>query len=181
MPSEDLWRTFFDPDLILKRLGLKGDHQCVVDLGCGFGTFAAPAAALVDGFVYAFDIDVQMVEATQKAATTAGLKNLIVTRRDFVEQGSGLPDGSADFVMLFNILHAAEAGLLLQEAQRVLTRHGILAVIHWNHDPSTPRGPSMEIRLRPGECLRTVASAGFVTDRLLDLPPFHYGFAARKP
>ncbi len=44
--------------------------------------------------------------------------------------------------MLFNILHAAESGALLAEARRVLKVGGKLGVMHWNYDPTTPRGPA---------------------------------------
>jgi predicted methyltransferase len=107
--------------------------------------------------------------------------NLQVSQRDFIEEGCGLPDGSADYAMLFNILHAEEAAALLIEARRVLKPGGTLAVMHWNYDPSTPRGPSMDIRPRPEDCLSMVERAGFTVGPLLNLPPHHYGFSARRP
>ncbi len=178
MPPEELWRSFFDPAAILTRLGLTAGCQCVVDLGCGFGTFSIPAAQIAGGTVHAIDIDAEMVTETRRKAGDLGLRNLTVVERDFVEAGSGLADGSVDFAMLFNILHAAEAPLLLNEARRILKKRGVLAVIHWNYDSATPRGPSMEIRLRPDDCRRLVELAGFHPGPLLDLPPHHYGFTA---
>jgi ubiquinone/menaquinone biosynthesis C-methylase UbiE len=178
MPPEQLWRSFFDPAAILTKLSLSADHQCVVDFGCGFGTFAVAAAQIVSGTVHGFDIDPEMVDETRRKSDELGIRNLNVIQRDFVERGCGLPDGSADYVMLFNILHAEESMALLQEARRVLRESGLLAVIHWNYDPSTPRGPSMKIRLRPEECRQTVESAGFVAGPLVHLPPHHYGFTA---
>jgi ubiquinone/menaquinone biosynthesis C-methylase UbiE len=85
--------------------------------------------------------------------------------------------------MLFNILHAEWPTLLLAEAFRVLAPRGTLAVIHWNYDATTPRGPSMDIRPRPEQCQGWAEQAGF---RLLDpgivpLPPYHYGMALRRP
>lgn len=178
MPPEEMWRTFFDPARILASLNLNATRQCVVDFGCGFGTFAIPAAQIVSGTVHAFDIDLAMVEETRSKAGELGLRNLNVVHRDFVELGCGLPDHTADYVMLFNILHAAEAAALLTEARRILKDSGVLAVIHWNYDSSTPRGPSMQIRLRPEECQALVRSAGFFPGPLIDLPPHHYGFTA---
>jgi ubiquinone/menaquinone biosynthesis C-methylase UbiE len=179
MPPEEMWQSFFDPGVILKKLGLTEDHTCVVDFGCGFGTFAIPAAQLVKGTVHAFDIDPLMVDETVRKSNRTGLQNLNVVQRDFAELGCGLPDGRADYVMVFNLLHAVEARSILAEARRVLSQSGLLAVIHWNYDPSTPRGPSMEIRLRPEQCQALVESAGFVPSALIDLPPHHYGFTAR--
>lgn len=180
MPPEEMWRGFFDPAECLRRLGLSAKHRTVVDFGCGYGTFSLLAARLCGGMVHAIDIDAEMINATRLHAEQLGLTNLQCLQRDFVEEGSGLADGSADFVMLFNILHAAEAGVLLAEARRVLRDGGVLAVVHWNYDPTTPRGPSMEIRLRPEQCVAMVANAGFRTGESITLPPYHYGFAAYK-
>ena len=85
--------------------------------------------------------------------------------------------------MLFNILHADRPELLLQEVSRILAPDGILAVIHWNHDPTTPRGPSMEIRPRPEQCRDWAIQAGFalLEPGIIDLPPHHYGMALARP
>jgi SAM-dependent methyltransferase len=174
MPPQEMWHSFFDPDTTLIKLGLTSDCGCVVDFGCGYGTFSIPAAKIVRGNVYALDLDPEMIEAT--GAKAAGLPNLKVWQRDFVETGCGLSDGAADYAMLFNILHAAEAETLLAEAKRILKAGGKLGVMHWNYDASTPRGPSMGIRLRPEQCVDIVGKAGFSVGELVELPPYHYGF-----
>ena len=178
MPPEEIWHSFFDPETTLRKLGLTADCRCVVDFGCGYGTFSIPAANMVRGDVYALDIEPEMIEATR--AKSAGLSHLKVCQRDFVMEGCGLTGGVADYVMLFNILHAAEADQLLAEARRVLSAGGKLGVMHWNYDPLTPRGPSMEIRLQPEQCLDLVRRAGFSVGKLVDLPPYHYGFVGTK-
>ena len=180
MPPGATWQTFFDPETVLTRLSLTANHQCVVDFGCGFGTFAIPAARIVQGTVHAIDIDPEMVAATRIKARELGLSNLLAAQSDFVQKGCELSDDSVDYVMLFNILHAQEADALLAEARRLLGRDGILAVIHWNYDPATPRGPSMEIRPMPAGCQNLVRKAGFKVAPLVDLPPYHYGFTARR-
>lgn len=180
MPPEEMWRDFFDPAPALKKLGLTRDLSCVVDFGCGYGTFAIPAAQMTSAAVHAIDIDPEMIAATRGKALSLGLSQLHLHERDFVAEGCGLPDVSADYVMQFNLLHAAEATQLLLEAYRILRPNGILGVMHWNYTPSTPRGPSMAIRLQPRELLELVERAGFAAGELVDLPPFHYGFIARK-
>ena len=121
-----------------------------MDFGCGYGTFTIPAARIVSGIVYGLDIEAEMVELTRRKAEEACLTNVEVRQRDFVVEGSGLPEASVDYVMLFNILHAEERTTFLREAWRVLAREGKLAIIHWNYDPSTPRGPSLDIRPQTG-------------------------------
>lgn len=183
MPEESMWKGFFDPEATLKKLGLNSACRNVVDFGGGYGTFTIPAARIVSGIVYALDIEPEMVEVIRRKAEQACLNNVEVRQRDFVVDGSGLPDASVDYVMLFNILHAEERMTLLREAWRVLTPEGTLAVIHWNYDPRTPRGPSMEIRPKCEQCRSWTEQVGFelLPPGLIDLPPYHYGFVFRRP
>ena len=93
MPSEEVWEGFFNPEDTLKKLGLTTDCMGVVDFGCGYGTFTIPAAQIVQDIVYALDIEAEMVAATKAKAEAANLGNVIVRLRDFITEGSGLPDG----------------------------------------------------------------------------------------
>ncbi len=182
MPEEARWETFFDPDFILTELGLDETWQAVVDMGCGYGTFTIPAARRIGGMVHAMDIDPQMVEACQARAKESGVANIDCVERDFVTYGTCLPDDIVDFVMLFNILHAEQPLSLLEEAYRILKPGGKVGIIHWNYDPTTPRGPSMEIRPRPEQCQDWIRTAGFELSRpFINLPPYHYGMIGQKP
>lgn len=182
MPDEQTWDGFFDPRAILAKLGLTGTCGDVVEFGCGYGTFTIPAGRLVSGTVYAIDIEPEMVEATRTQAAAQGLTNIRACLRDFVAEGAGLPDGSVDYAMLFNILHAESPTELLREAYRILAPRGRVGIIHWNYDPSTPRGPSMDIRPRPEQCRDWAEAVGFGQSRpgTIDLPPYHYGMVLRK-
>jgi hypothetical protein len=57
MPDEELWASFFAPAKRLAMLGLNAKVGNAVDFGCGYGTFAVPAAKVARGIVYALDID----------------------------------------------------------------------------------------------------------------------------
>jgi len=92
-----------------------------------------------------------------------------------------LEENAVDYVMLFNILHAENPGLLLDEAYRILKPNGKLGVIHWIYSADTPRGPSMNIRPAPGQCLYWIESAKFkIAAKEISLPPYHYGILATK-
>jgi SAM-dependent methyltransferase len=182
MPEEQVWAGFFDPEVVLRALGLSGGCGAVVDFGCGYGTFAIPAARIAGGPVYAFDIEPEMVRRTAARAAAEGLCNVVARQHDFISAGTGLPDGSVGCALLFNILHCEQPDLLLREALRVLAPGGRLAVMHWNHDPSTPRGPSMAIRPPPEQCRAWALEAGFEDELpLICLPPYHFGIVFRKP
>ena len=139
------------------------------------------AARKNKGMIYALDINAEMILMVQKTATAAGMGNVLAIQRDFLAEGTGLPDRSCDYAMLFNILHADEPLKILSEAKRILTAEGKVGVIHWNYDSTTPRGPSMEIRPRPEQCQQWIKTADFeLVKPLIDFPPYHYGILGQN-
>ncbi len=181
MPDEILWATFFDAPKILSRLDCVDPRGDVVEFGCGYGTFTIPAAQMTTGTVFAMDIDPAMIENTSLKARDAGLANVMALARDFVAEGTGLPDGCSGCALLFNILHGENPVGLLREAFRVLRPGGRVGIIHWIHDASTPRGPDLTIRPRPEQCLAWALEAGLAPlSPPVDLPPYHYGLVVQK-
>ena len=182
MPDEEMWAGFFDPDFILRSFGLHYGVRDIAEFGCGYGTFTLAAARLAAGTVYALDIEPEMIKTVRKKCARAGVGNVQALLRDFVGQGTGLAGNSVDAVLLFNILHHAEPLALMAEARRILTPRGVMAVIHWNHDPATPRGPSLDIRPRPEHCIAWAQAAGFnfAERHRFDFPPYHYGLLFQR-
>ncbi len=177
-----MWDGFFDARSILVQLAFDDAPTDVVEFGCGYGTFTIAAARLTSGMVHALDIEPEMIRTTTARAETAGLTNVRTVQRDFVAHGTGLPDQSAGYAMLFNILHAEDPLQLLREAHRVLHPGGKVGVIHWVHDATTPRGPDLSIRPRPEECRTWVRQAGFeLLIPSVALPPYHYGLVGTRP
>ena len=180
MPERQMWEKFFNPAKILATLGINSQTGDVAEFGCGYGTFTIPAAKVIKGKIYALDIEPDMIRITDEEVKKRGLNNVQTVLRDFMVEGSGLPNESMDYVMLFNILHLEKPMLLINEANRVLKREGKLGIIHWNYDPTTPRGPSLDIRPKPEDCLKWAESAGFRGAVRYDLQPYHYGIVLIK-
>ncbi len=180
MPERRMWDHFFDTQKILTTLGLNDQTFDVAEFGCGYGTFTIPAAKIIKGVIYALDIEPEMVRITNEEAKKHGLDNVKTILQDFMTQGSGLPEESVDYAMLFNILHLETPVALLAEAYRILKNGGKAGIIHWNYDPLTPRGPSMDIRPNPEKCIQWAKSAGFSDPVQYDLKPYHYGIVLSK-
>lgn len=183
MPDESTWTDFFDAEEILGKLGLSSSCADVVEFGCGYGTFTIPAARTISGTVHALDIEPEMTQATEAKARQAGLQNIKTHLCDFAAEGTGLRSASMEYAMLFNILHTEHPEVLLKEAFRVLKPSGLLAIIHWNYDPTTPRGPSMEIRPHPEQCRDWAIEEGFrlLPPGIVELPAYHYGMVFLRP
>jgi ubiquinone/menaquinone biosynthesis C-methylase UbiE len=175
MPDELQWESFFDVDRCLELLDFSASAD-VVDFGCGYGSFTVAAAKRTRGTVFAIDLEPAMITATAQKAKSLGLNNVQTVLRDFVAVGTGLPDASVEYAMQFNILHAERPLTLLQEAYRVLKSSGKIALMHWVHDASTPRGPDLRIRPRPEQLRQWLTECGFeVTKPFVALPPYHFG------
>ena len=185
MPEEAYWASFFDPQAVLDRLRLPLDgSDNMLEFGCGYGTFTLPAASRTRGTVTALDIERDMVSLVKQRAKDAGLVNVRAEVRDFVEHGTGVPNGSQGHVMVFNLLHIEDPLALLREAHRILQPGGSLSVIHWRSDIETPRGPPLAIRPKPEQCAAWLSEVGF--DALVRVPlgqsaPYHYGLFAQRP
>jgi ubiquinone/menaquinone biosynthesis C-methylase UbiE len=180
MPEQGMWEGFFSPTQILETLEFNSDVLDAVEFGCGYGTFTIPTAKMISGKLFVFDIESDMVAATKKMAVDRHIMNIEAVVRDFMENGTGLKAESVDYAMLFNILHLENPVDLLREANRVLKPGGKVGIIHWNYDPATPRGPSMDIRPRPEDCIKWAEQSGFIKPRRFDLRPYHYGIVMTK-
>ncbi len=180
MPEKEMWEDFFNPEEVLGIMQFDENVKDVAEFGCGYGTFTIPAAKLSQGTVYAIDLEKEMLVLTEKEAARHNLHNIKTMLRDFMTDGTGLENESVDYAMLFNILHVEHPEILLKESFRILRPQGKLGIIHWNYDPSTPRGPSMNIRPKPEQCIQWAEKAGFIKLEQHDLKPYHYGIVLTK-
>lgn len=183
MPPPEQWESYFNAAAVLESLGCRRLRGDAVEFGCGYGTFTIPAAQRISGTLHALDIDPLMVASTAARVREAGLSNVRVEQRDFVAQGCGCESGSARLALLFNILHLENPVSLLREAHRVLASGGQVAIVHWNYDARTPRGPPLDIRPKPEQCRIWGEQCGLHWVRDEDLPgsPWHWGQVLTKP
>lgn len=180
MPQEEMWDTFFDPESILTKLGLRHDSDLVLDVGCGYGTFLIPASNLIRGKIIGLDIDSEMLSICKQKIKTSNAGTIELQQRDIFSDGLGLENETADCVFLFNLLHCEEPAKLLRDTYKVLKKNGQLFVIHWIYDESTPRGPSMDIRPKPNQIVDWATAEGFLFNKIVNVEKYHYGLVFVK-
>ncbi len=161
------------PEAVLSALGLQ-PGETLVDVGCGPGYFAIPAAKLVGatGRVYAVDISLEMLMRLGQRLYAEGLANVqpVLSR----ETNIPLPDGCADAALLANVLHEAEDRVaLLAEVRRLVRPGGRLLVVDWVREP-TPHGPPLEERLDPAEVEKEAGTAGWTVEGTASVGPYHW-------
>jgi ubiquinone/menaquinone biosynthesis C-methylase UbiE len=180
MPDEQYWNSLFDIKRIVDWLELATLASSIAEIACGYGTFTIPIAKKVDVAVYAYDIEPGMVTICKDHADTERISNIRFEVRDAIGQGTGLKDESVGLVLLFNILHFPEKGILLKEASRILERNGVCAIIHWRKDIPTPRGPSLETRPDKESILEASRGTGLGYLSHTVLEPYHWGMKLIK-
>ena len=122
-------------EAVVEKLGITKDMQ-VLDLGCGDGTTALPAAKL-GADVLGVDIARNLVEAGNRRAAEQGLKNLKFQEGDAsnLEQ---VPDKSFDLVVsIFGAMFAPKPFEVAKEMVRVTRPGGRIVMGNWiPNDPT---------------------------------------------
>lgn len=181
MPTEDMWASFFNIDLILSELQINSDINDLVEIGCGYGTFTIPAAKCISGKIYAFDIEEEMLDIVAQKLNNEFIRNVILECRDVLTQTTRLEDNSVDYVMLFNILHHESPTDFINEAYRILNPNGKIGIIHWRSDVDTQRGPHLTIRPKPDQILTFFDNQKFsLLKEPVVIEPYHFGLILSK-
>lgn len=186
MPDRDWWAALWpDPEATLRALGITPD-MTALDLCCGDGWFTAPLAKLTGGKIYALDLDPEMLARAKEEVARAGGAVAGWIEGDARDLPSLLPK-KADFVLIANTFHGVPDQTAMAEAvAAVLKPGGRFAIVNWHATPreetpvlDQPRGPRTELRMTPDQVRAAVEPAGFELDKLVELPPYHYGAVFR--
>jgi len=120
-------RDFFFPRIqILKEADIKPGF-CVVDYGCGSGSYIASLSKMVEnrGKVLAVDAHPLAIKKVKTMILTKQLKNVETICSDCE---TGLPDNSIDLVLLYDVFHAlTDPAAVLGELYRILKPNGVLS------------------------------------------------------
>jgi ubiquinone/menaquinone biosynthesis C-methylase UbiE len=172
-------RKWQNPDAILAVIGLKPGFT-FIDVGCGEGFFAIPAARIVGrkGKVYALDLDHDAIAELKKKAAREGLKNL-----DAVvgwAEDTIICEACADIVFFGNVLHDFNVpAKVLANAKVMLKPAGRLVDLDWKKEP-TAVGPPLQIRFSEDQASNLIREAGFAVDQARQAGPFHYIIIAAR-
>ena len=122
-------------EALVQQIGIKKGTQ-VLDLGCGDGTTALPAARL-GANVLGVDIARNLVEAGKKRAAEEGLTNLKFQEGD-ASNLEGLPDQSFDVVVsVFGAMFAPKPFDVAKEMVRLTRSGGRIIMGNWiPNDPT---------------------------------------------
>lgn len=169
-PERQQWQ---DPEEILSIIGV-APGMVFVDMGCGDGYFALPAARRVGrtGRVYASDIDAEAIERLTRRATQEGLVNLVTEVKEAEETVGG--QGCADIVFFGIDLHDLRDPLqALRNAKKMLKVGGRVVDLDWKDEPM-PFGPPQEKRFPVAKARSLIGFAGLRVLSVQDSGLYHY-------
>ncbi|MBU9723541.1 MULTISPECIES: class I SAM-dependent methyltransferase [Bacillaceae] len=183
MPEEEVWESFFNPEVTLKLLEVNKDIGDLLDIGTGYGTFLIPAANLISGTAIGIDIDEKYLSICKNVVAQHQIKNVQIINGDISKEVTlhevAKLTKQVDYISLFNILHCEKPVELMKQAASLLGTGGKVGVIHWIQD-ETPRGPPSHIRPKPEDIIRWGEEAGLNLKKQVDLPPYHFGLLLEK-
>jgi ubiquinone/menaquinone biosynthesis C-methylase UbiE len=173
---------FIDPQAVLDQLEIR-DGMRVADFGCGAGHFSLVAAKKVgkNGMVFAIDVLPEKLETVQSQAKNLGITNIQVKRENLeLENGSGLPDKSANWVIIKDMLYQNKnkEGIIL-EAKRVLVSGGSILIVEWIME-KTSIGPQKKLRVKERDLVEMAQKNGLKAGKKVEAGDFHYGLVLIK-
>jgi ubiquinone/menaquinone biosynthesis C-methylase UbiE len=166
-------RKWQEPDAILAEIGLQSGST-FVDIGCGNGFFALPAARIVGekGKVYGLDVDVEFIRELKEKAAKEALRNLSLTVGEAEE--TILCDGCADVVFFGIDLHDfRDPARVLQNSKKMLKTGGRLVDLDWKKQ-IMEIGPPLAKRFSEEEATLLIQNGGFQVKTVKDAGPYHY-------
>lgn len=142
---------------LVRELGVESGTK-VLDLGCGDGTTALPAAKL-GARVLGVDISRNLVEAGNRRAREAGLENLEFRHGDATSL-EGIADGSFDLVVsIFGAMFAPRPNDVARQMVRVTRPGGRIVMGNW-----IPNDPTLVAQiLRISSAYSPPSPEGFVS------------------
>jgi ubiquinone/menaquinone biosynthesis C-methylase UbiE len=171
---------------VLEGVGLKRNMDAV-DLCCGDGWFTSEMAKVARR-VLAIDIDRNMLDVARDRLTKAGTTNCELVEGDAYELTT-LAGRLVDFVLMANAFHGVpDQPRLAQIVHKTLKPGGRFAVVNWHQRPreettilGEPRGPKTDLRMSPGQTIKSVEAGSLIFAELVELPPYHYAVIFERP
>jgi len=117
----------------IQRLSLS-NGATVLDVGCGSGASAIPAATAVgiNGKVIGIDLAEKLLERAKNKAMQQQLENVEFRFADMTNLG--FPDAHFDAVVsVFSIFFVPDMQMLVRELWRMVKPGGVLAITTWGH------------------------------------------------
>ena len=149
----------FPPKELLQMLPIKKTDN-ILDLGAGTGYLATTAAQMVDGLVYALDMNPKMLRIIESKAQDENITNIQLVKGSIDD--IPLSDNSIDIVLASLVLHEVKPlSKTLQQIKRVLKEGGYFLCVEFEKAESAIDAPPMHVRIPSSIMEEELINAGF--------------------
>jgi ubiquinone/menaquinone biosynthesis C-methylase UbiE len=159
-----------NPTLAIESLGLKPGMN-VADVGAGTGYMSIRMARKVapSGKVYANDLQPEMLDRLKKNAAAAKVTNVEPVLGTV--EGTNLPKGAMDLVLLVDVYHEfSEPQKMLRDLRAALKPEGRLVLVEYRgEDPAVPIRP--EHKMTVAQVKSELEPEGFVLSKVIETLP----------
>jgi ubiquinone/menaquinone biosynthesis C-methylase UbiE len=166
-PGRDEWQR---PDVVLATLGITKE-SVVCEIGTGTGYFALRLAKQA-AWVYAIDVEPQLLSLLRERAASAGVRNLTPVLG--LPLDPLMPPASCDLILTVNTFHhVPERAAYLRRLTQALRPGGRLAIVDF-HKRELPVGPPVDHKLAREECMAQIRAAGLRVLAEHEVLPYQY-------
>lgn len=169
-----------DTAALLAKMDLQ-PGQNVADIGCGSGYFTRRMAATVgpDGYVFAVDIQPEMLEILKRNVEAAGLNNVVPV---LGQEGSPfLPEGEIDWILLVDVYHEMQQPAEMLAGMRdALAPDGRVALAEYRLAGPSAAHIKLEHRMSIEQVLAEWEPAGFELVEVWEELPTQHLFIFKK-
>jgi ubiquinone/menaquinone biosynthesis C-methylase UbiE len=165
-------------EAVLNEAGLK-PGMTFMDIGCGEGYFALPAARIAgsSGKIYGVDIDETGIRELRKKADAEGLHNLELFTG--AAEDAMLCQGCADIIFFGIVLHDFnDPGKVLENSRKMIKQHGRLVDLDWRKIEMSI-GPPLLKRFNEATASRLIECSGYKIESIKNSGNYHYMITAR--
>jgi ubiquinone/menaquinone biosynthesis C-methylase UbiE len=166
-PGRDEWQR---PEAVLSALGITRE-SVVCEIGTGTGYFALRLAKLA-AWVYAIDVEPQLLSLLRDRAASVGVSNLTPVLG--LPLDPLVPPAVCDLILTVNTFHhVPDKAAYLRRLRAALRPGGRVTIIDF-HKRDLPVGPPLDHKLAREECLDQLRIAGLRVVREYDSLPYQY-------
>lgn len=174
--------AFSDPQYNIEQFGLH-EGMFVADFGAGTGAYTIASAKAVGstGKVYAIEVQKDLLQNIQNAASSVGVSNVEVLWGDIERNGkTKIKDRCVDAVIVANVLFQVDdISGTIAEIKRILKPGGRVLVIDWK-DSFGGMGPQTDTLIAYDDIKKSFEENGFSFIKNIEAGDHHYGFVVKN-